>query len=214
MKVPLGFAEYEYDEKKSRFIASVRGIENPQAAKEILRRIRQEHPGARHVVHAFVSGEQGEVQGSSDDGEPAGTAGRPVLELLKGRSLTQVLVTVVRYFGGVKLGTGGLVRAYTAAARGALDQLAVEQLIRRAAFELHLPYAHYEGFARLLTSLQGQIIKESFKEDVSLSARIPEDQLPALTRALAELTGGQCTLVFNSFDSRLSRSDKRMSSTS
>jgi uncharacterized YigZ family protein len=159
--------------------------------REIVSQTRRQHPGSRHVVHAFVVGGQGEVRGSSDDGEPSGTAGRPALELIRGRDLTQVIITVVRYFGGIKLGTGGLVRAYSAAARGVLDLAATEDFIPFRDFTLRLPYALYRGFLRNLAALGGQVLSETFDQEVALSGRLPSNRIPGLEQALANLTSGR-----------------------
>ena len=110
----------EITEKKSRFIGDVFPVETEEEAQAHIDAIRKEYHDARHHCHAFVLGERGTLSRSSDNGEPSGTAGRPILEVITGASLTNTLIVVTRYFGGVLLGTGGLVRAYTQAAQAAL----------------------------------------------------------------------------------------------
>ena len=128
--VPLESRTLELFVKRSRFIAKAEKVSSPEEVKPLVRRRREEHPGCSHVVWAFVTGPpKSRTMGLSDDGEPKGTAGRPVLEVLKGSGITDTLVTVVRFFGGTKLGTGGLVRAYSDAARGVLENIPTEELI-------------------------------------------------------------------------------------
>ena len=115
-------ATAEITEKKSRFIGDIFPVETEEAAQEQIERIRRQYHDARHHCHAFVLGQRGELSRSSDNGEPAGTAGRPILEVINGAGLTNTLIVVTRYFGGVLLGTGGLVRAYTQTAQAAVAQ--------------------------------------------------------------------------------------------
>lgn len=109
-----------YSEKKSKFLGYARAVDSEAAAAALIEEIKRRHWDARHTVYAYVIGPNGETQRSTDDGEPAGTAGRPVLEIIKGAGLTDTAIVVSRYFGGVLLGTGGLVRAYGKAAKLAL----------------------------------------------------------------------------------------------
>lgn len=117
-------AEYgtdEFTEKKSKFIGYVKHVETEEEANQFIAEIKSKHWDAKHNVYAYILGENGSTQRSTDDGEPAGTAGRPVLEVIKGENLTNTAVVVTRYFGGVLLGTGGLVRAYGKAAKIAIE---------------------------------------------------------------------------------------------
>ncbi len=113
----------EYDEKRSRFLAVLRRVDDEERARELVTELRSAHPGARHHCSAFLVDVPGSsrIERSNDDGEPSGTAGTPMLDVLRGSGLTGVSVVVVRWFGGTKLGTGGLVRAYGAAVSAALD---------------------------------------------------------------------------------------------
>ena len=190
MKVPVGTASAELTVKRSRFIADASFFDLPAAAKETIRKVRELHSGCSHVVYAYIVGETGSVFGMSDDGEPKGTAGRPVLEVLKGSGITNVLVTVVRFFGGTKLGTGGLVRAYSESAREVLALLRCEELVERVRFTLEVPYSLYEGVRRLVAALTGTIDVEDFGESVSLSGLMPVEQTEALGKGLADLSGG------------------------
>lgn len=114
-------ANAEFIEKKSKFIGYVQPVTDETEAAAFIDMIKSRHWDAKHNVHAYIIGQKGEIQRSTDDGEPAGTAGRPVLEIIKGELLTNIAVVVTRYFGGVLLGTGGLVRAYGKAAKMAIE---------------------------------------------------------------------------------------------
>ena len=137
---PTSSARTEHIDRKSRFIAIAERIETAAEAKNYIQILRKQNPDASHVVYAFrVGGLSRDEYGMNDDGEPKGTAGRPVLEVLRGSSVTNVVIAVVRYFGGTKLGTGGLVRAYTSAAQGVLETLRIEVLEERAQYPWHAP---------------------------------------------------------------------------
>jgi uncharacterized YigZ family protein len=119
---PRGRARAEIEVKKSRFIAEIFPVSTPGEARQLIKQQKERMTGASHVAHAFVLGSRGETRGMSDAGEPHGTAGRPILDALGGQNCTNILLTVTRYFGGTLLGTGGLARAYGAAARAALGE--------------------------------------------------------------------------------------------
>ncbi len=191
MLVPLTTSVYEFTVKKSRFIATLIPVASGDEARNIVRETRKEHPGCRHVVHAFVTGRQGELPGMSDDGEPAGTAGKPVLAILKGSGLTETLITVVRYFGGIKLGTGGLVKAYAQAARGALAGAETRALVRRSCFSLSLPYSLYDGFRKLSKPFHIEVINEDFTGEIVISARLPYELRSDFIRQIGDLSAGQ-----------------------
>lgn len=120
----------EFSEKKSKFIGYIKRVETEEEANAFIAEIKSKHWDAKHNVYAYVIGENGSIQRSTDDGEPAGTAGRPVLEVIKGENLTNVAVVVTRYFGGVLLGTGGLVRAYGKAAKLAIENATIVRPVR------------------------------------------------------------------------------------
>ena len=126
-------AEYgtdEFTEKKSKFIGYVKHVETEEEANQFISEIKSKHWDAKHNVYAYILGENGSTQRSTDDGEPAGTAGRPVLEVIKGENLTNTAVVVTRYFGGVLLGTGGLVRAYGKAAKLAIENAEIVRPVK------------------------------------------------------------------------------------
>ncbi len=195
---PTSSAQFEYLDRKSRFIATADPVETSAEVKGVLQSIRHQNPHAAHVVYAFrVGGLSRDDFGMSDDGEPKGTAGRPVLEVLKGSSVTNVLLSIVRYFGGTKLGTGGLVRAYTTAAQGVLEQLSVEVLEARTTLLLDCPYELHQSIRRLCDDYAFQdvrIVSESFGSVVSLELNMRTELMPDVGAAIRDVSRGTIEL--------------------
>jgi len=130
----------------------------------------------------------------SDDGEPHGTAGRPALDVLKGSDITNCLVTVVRYFGGTKLGTGGLVRAYAGATREVLAGVPVEELVEKRRFSVSVPYELYEPVRKVLLEAAAEIENEEFTEIVRVEGKLPADAAASCSETLREATSGAVSL--------------------
>jgi uncharacterized YigZ family protein len=194
---PASEARAEIEVKKSRFIGTVRLARTVEEARDLVRWEKALHPDARHVVYAFLlGGPKSETAGMSDDGEPKGTAGRPVLEVLRGAGVRNALITVTRYFGGTKLGTGGLVRAYTECARAVLRGLPVTRCAARQAFTLTLPYEYYEPVRRLLDARMAEVGEELFGETVSLRGTVEEGSAEELGGEIRDLTRGRGTVVW------------------
>ena len=179
--------------RKSRFLAEADPVESAEAARDLWRERKRVYAGCNHVVLAFICGPQGGVMGCSDDGEPSGTAGRPALEVLKGSGITNVLLTVTRWFGGIKLGTGGLVRAYTECAQLALADPPVAELVPLTRFTLALSYLHYETVRRRFPEFAAEITGEEFTAGVTLSGVIPSANYAAFSETVRDLTGGAAT---------------------
>jgi uncharacterized YigZ family protein len=180
----------------SRFIATAARADTVDAARRFIQAIRAEMPDATHHVYAFKVGYGSNViEGMSDDGEPSGTAGPPVLAVLRGADLGDVVVVVTRYFGGTKLGTGGLVRAYTDAARQVLAALPTELKIEKRMVGLTIPYHFFERVRLLLEAHRAVIEDQEFSAEVTLYATIPVDQLESLAAAVQNLTAGQVAVV-------------------
>jgi len=174
--------------KKSRFIACVQPVEGRVQAREIIAALRDGHPGAAHVCWALMAGGQ---SAANDDGEPGGTAGRPMLEVLRHHQLEGVLATVVRYFGGVKLGAGGLVRAYTDAVAQALLGAALVPRVARRALHCVLPY-DCEGMARReLAAAQAQIEQVRHEAQVHLHFSAAETDAPGLIARINNMAQGR-----------------------
>ena len=193
-QVPKGRCRVETRVSNSRFIATIAPVRSVKEAQDFLREIRAEMPDATHHVYAFKIGHGASVsEGLSDDGEPSGTAGPPAMAVLRGADLGDVALVITRYFGGTKLGTGGLVTAYTAAAKAAFEALETEEKVTRLPYELTVPYALYEPTRRLLSDYACLVEDEQFGVQVQLRFRIPEDHVGEFTQAVRNLTAGQAT---------------------
>lgn len=183
--------EYELEIKKSRFLCAMARVDSEEAARAFIAARRKEHWSATHNCTAYVLGEDGDVQRSSDDGEPAGTAGVPMLEVLRHRELTDTVAVVTRYFGGVKLGAGGLIRAYGNAVSAAVDELGVLERRRLLVVDV---YADYVLGGRLESDLRDSSLLvrgTSYEERVRVEVALPEEDLAEFEVRLAELTGGK-----------------------
>lgn len=159
---------------KSRFIAAAEYCADERAIGMMLRRMASAHAHAHHLAYAFrVRTQQGLVQRFHDAGEPSGTAGKPILQHLEGRDLVNVCVGVIRYYGGINLGTGGLARAYGNTARMALDAAGVTPFVEMRQIQVVLDYARLDSFTRDLAKLEGQIEDKQFGEHVTVIATMP-----------------------------------------
>jgi uncharacterized YigZ family protein len=190
--VPTGRQRTETTVANSRFIATVEMVDTVEAARQFLADIRAEMPDANHHVYAYRVGYgNSTIEGMSDDGEPTGTAGPPTLSVLRGTKIGDVIIVITRYFGGTKLGTGGLVRAYTEAAHIAFNALDVSEKIEKATVGIELPYSYYERTKRLIAAHEGNLQDEQFEADVMLVIEFPRKQLDSFSIALRDLTAGQ-----------------------
>ena len=186
-------AQGEYEEKKSRFLSQSFCVRREEEVAEILSGLRKQHYDARHVCYAYILHGSPPVEKSSDDGEPAKTAGLPMLDLLRAASLRNTLITVVRYFGGTKLGTGGLVRAYTAAAKEALHASIAAEVFPAVQLSLNLDYGLYGKVARLAEDCCGTVLSLQFLAEVSLTLLFRQADSARFLTALTELSGGSVT---------------------
>lgn len=177
--------------KNSRFIAEVFPVANQSEAREMLGRQKQRYFDATHVVHAFITGLSGEVNGMSDDGEPSGTAGRPVLDVLKGSGITNILLTVTRYFGGILLGTGGLVHAYSDSAKAVLAACKSEPYVEKSIFSFTCGYELYEGIKRALSKFNLSEVEESFADSVIVKGKIFSAQAEECSALVKNLSKGK-----------------------
>ncbi len=193
--IPHGESRVELRIKNSRFIGWAGYTPSVEEAKAFIERVKAEYPGYTHAVYAFAIGHGATVtHGLSDAGEPSGTAGRPALAVVKGSGLGDVTVVIIRYFGGTKLGTGGLVKAYTETAQLALAELPITEKVERQTVQVVMPYHLYEPLKRLVSTYHGQLESEDFGTDVTMRLTFTVDELPLFATALAEATGGQVTL--------------------
>ncbi len=178
----------------SRFITTVAPAFTVKEAQAFVRTIRAEMPDATHHVHAFKIGYGNTIsEGLSDDGEPAGTSGPPSMAVLRGADIGDVVLVTTRYFGGTKLGTGGLVIAYTKAAQAAFAALETEEKVTRVRCEVHVPYSVLESIRRVLADHEAVIENEDFGADVCFRFQIPVETLDSATRSIHDLTAGSAT---------------------
>lgn len=189
-----GTAVAEIVEKKSRFIASVSHVETEEEAVAFLERVRAENRMARHNVYAYILRADGRIR-YSDDGEPQKTAGMPTLEAIQHAGLTDVIVVVTRYFGGILLGTGGLVRAYTAAAGGALQNAELVSMRLVVDCRLRVPYAQFEQAQRIIAAAGAKPEEPVFDDAVTLLWRMLAGEEGPLCAKLTELTRGSAEVT-------------------
>lgn len=182
-------AAAEFTERRSRFIGYIAPVQNEQEALDFLESIRAKHRDATHNCYAYCLRE-GHLQRFSDDGEPSGTAGRPILEVIQRSGLTDVCVVVTRYFGGILLGTGGLVRAYTESCKVAVDAAEVLHMHPAAAISLTVDYAFYGKLQNLLPAFGAVVIDTDFAENITQRFMLKTEHLPALRKALEEASAG------------------------
>lgn len=185
----------EYEEKRSRFIAYVSPVSSEEEAAAFLESVRKKHYDARHNCSAFIIGRNRELTRCSDDGEPSGTAGKPILEVLLGAEVTNTAVVVTRYFGGTLLGTGGLVRAYTQAAQAGLLNAGIA--VMRYGIELTLGTDYSDvGKIQYLLGNEGIRIKESrYLQDVEFDVQVPAEQVKELSQKLTEATAARVRIA-------------------
>jgi uncharacterized YigZ family protein len=179
----------ETEVKRSRFLCRVERVETEAAARAVVERARKEHWDARHHCSAFVLGPDGALQRSSDDGEPSGTAGAPMLEVLRGRAVSDVVTVVTRWFGGTLLGAGGLVRAYGDAVRAGLDAAGVRERVLAALFDVEVSHA---DAGRLESDLRGRgvDVRDVTYAAERVSLRVAAEPATDLDALLAEVSGG------------------------
>lgn len=188
-------AQAELVEKKSRFIATIRPVSSEEEAVAFIEEMKKKYYDARHNCSAFVIGSKGELTRSSDDGEPSGTAGRPMLEVLTGSGIRNIVAVVTRYFGGVLLGTGGLVRAYSGAVKMALEQC--ETITRRYGVQM-LIKTDYNGVGKIqyLLGSKDVVIQDSvYAADVQMTVLVPIEEYDRLCKELVEATNGRVGLA-------------------
>lgn len=178
----------EYIEKKSRFIASVEPVSSEAEAVAYIEAIRKKYWDAKHHCSAFVLGERSELTRCSDDGEPSGTAGKPILEVLMGAQVTGVVVVVTRYFGGTLLGTGGLVRAYTQAAKEGLTTAGIATMRYGTTLTIETDYTDLGKVQYIMAQKGIEIMDSRYTQIVETDVRIPEEQLDMIQKELIAAT--------------------------
>jgi len=196
--VPAGEARSEIAVLNSRFIATAAPAFSVEQAREFITHVKHEFPDATHHVTVYLIGHGASlVAHCHDDGEPSGTAGRPALAIVQGSGLGDIVLVVTRFFGGTKLGTGGLVRAYGDAARAVLEVLPRAEKVLTHTVRLALPYALFERARLSIVGHRGQLMKTEFGADAVVTARFAVEAFPAFESTLQELSAGavQATIV-------------------
>ncbi len=183
--------------KKSRFITYIQRVENRQQALEFIENIKQQHPDARHHCWAYIAGHPTATTAIafSDDGEPQGTAGKPILNVLQHRQIGEIALVVVRYFGGIKLGAGGLVRAYSSSAHLAVEKLQTKALVFTKTLKITFTYALEPMVTRYLDDNSIPILRTSFSERVTFHIEVAEQDVEHLKLQLINKTSGKISLM-------------------
>ena len=189
--IPAAEHRFEFEVKRSQFISYAARAADRESAEEFIRGIRGRHPQARHVCWAYIAGAPSTtVMSMSDDGEPGGTAGRPMLKVLQHSGLGEIVVAVVRYFGGIKLGPGGLQRAYSDAVSGVLEDLPRKRLVRREHLRLRFDYALESAVRYVLGRYDVEDLQADYAEQVSMSLRIASAEQAAFCLELTNHCSG------------------------
>ena len=177
-----------YSEKRSKFLAFAHHVETIDEIKDILASYRKKYYDARHVCYAYVLGADKADFRANDDGEPSSTAGKPILGQINSYDLTNVLVIVVRYYGGVNLGTGGLIVAYRTAAADALDHATIETRLVEEVITYSVPYPMMNAVMRVIKEMQPRIVSQTFDNTCSISMSIRQEMAPVLRDRLEKLS--------------------------
>lgn len=191
--IPAETCRVEESIKRSRFIATAAHAPDTEAAKSFVAEIMAEFPDATHNCWAFAAGPPGDTAhvGLSDDGEPHGTAGKPILNALLHGGMGEIAVVVTRYFGGTKLGTGGLVRAYTSMTNMVLEALSVRERVEAVTVTATIGYQAVTLFKRILPEFEAETVDETYTEDAAFTLVMPQEHLERFSARLAELTDGR-----------------------
>lgn len=185
---PASVAEGFYSEKRSKFLAFAHHVDSEEAAKEIVAEYRKKYYDARHVCFAYVLGNEGELFRANDDGEPSSTAGKPILGQIQKNGLTNTLVVVIRYYGGVNLGTGGLIVAYRTATADALEKAEIMTCQVEEVVDFNFSYLMMNSVMKVVKELSPRIIAQQFDNDCQISLGIRKSKAPLLREKLANLS--------------------------
>lgn len=183
----------EIVEKKSKFIANVFPVENEEEAQKTLEEVRKEHRDARHNV--FVYRIANGCERASDDGEPSGTAGVPILDILRGMKLQNILVVVTRYFGGILLGTGGLVRAYTDSTKEALQKAKIKEKTLKIEYKVEIPYSYYDKISHFCRTNNYQMVNSDYSDTVNIFVVVARDKAVEFERNMTEISDRNAVIM-------------------
>ena len=181
--------------KKSRFICHVKRVYSEEEARDFITAIKKEHYKATHNCSAFIIGERSEIKRTSDDGEPSGTAGVPMLGVLENHNLTNVCVVVTRYFGGIKLGAGGLIRAYAGSVALAVKEIGIIEIKEQAGIAIQMSYAQYQEYSNFLKEHNLIELDTNFTDQVDTMIYVDKEEKENIKAALVEFFNGKITLT-------------------
>ena len=181
--------------KKSRFICHIKRVTTEEEARNFIQAVKKEHYKATHNCSAFILGEQSEIKRSSDDGEPNGTAGVPMLGVLENHQLTNVCAVVTRYFGGIKLGAGGLIRAYAGNVALAIKEIGIVHIKEQLGLRIALSYSQYQELPNFLKTNHLQEQDTSFTEQVQTTIFVDKDDKDSIIEELIELFNGKIDIT-------------------
>ena len=181
--------------KKSRFICHTKRVYSEEEARDFITAIKKEHYKATHNCSAFIIGERSEIKRTSDDGEPSGTAGVPMLGVLENHNLTNVCVVVTRYFGGIKLGAGGLIRAYASSVALAVKEIGIIETKEQAGIAIQLSYAQYQEYSNFLKEHNLIELDTNFTDQVDTMIYVNKEEKENIKAALVEFFNGKVTLT-------------------
>jgi uncharacterized YigZ family protein len=196
-KIPAKLYRTEETIKRSRFIATVAHAFTEEDAKAFISIIKNEFPDATHNCWAYVAGPPGDTAriGMSDDGEPHGTAGKPILTVLLHSEIGEIVAVVTRYFGGTKLGTGGLVRAYSGSVKNALAGLSIKEKRDVITLTAILDYSKIIAVKQMIEAFNSEIIEAKYEADVSFKIELPKNNKDSFIHAIADLSGGEILIT-------------------
>ena len=181
--------------KKSRFICHAKRVYSEEEARDFITAIKKEHYKATHNCSAFIVGERSEIKRTSDDGEPSGTAGVPMLGVLENHNLTNVCVVVTRYFGGIKLGAGGLIRAYAGSVALAVKEIGIIEIKEQAGIAIQMSYAQYQEYGNFLRKHHLMELDTNFTDQIATMIYVDKEEKENIKAALVEFFNGKITLT-------------------
>lgn len=181
--------------KKSRFICHAKRVYSEEEARDFITAIKKEHYKATHNCSAFIVGERSEIKRTSDDDEPSGTAGVPMLGVLENHNLTNVCVVVTRYFGGIKLGAGGLIRAYAGSVALAVKEIGIIEIKEQVGIAIQMSYAQYQEYSNFLKEHNLMELETNFTDQVDTMIYVDKEEKENIKSALVEFFNGKVTLT-------------------
>ena len=190
-----GDGQVQEEIKKSRFICHAKRVHSEEEARDFITATKKEHYKATHNCSAFIIGERSEIKRTSDDGEPSGTAGVPMLGVLENHNLTNVCVVVTRYFGGIKLGAGGLIRAYAGSVALAVKEIGIIEIKEQADIAIQMSYAQYQEYGNFLREHHLMELDTNFTDQVDTMIYIDKEEKENIKAALVEFFNGKVALT-------------------